>query len=110
MANRLLIRAFIRAAKLQATAVGNGATITSILEGIVLGRFNDEATEGKTIVKTSHAGHEVEFALPKGLTATDVLELAEAALQELERQTDPDNPTFSTRKIRRLRANFDPTA
>ena len=95
---------FIRAAKLKADE--DSSTPTAILEAILLGRFKVEATDGKTLIKTQANGQEVEFAVGRDLGPGEVMELAELSLQELERQDDPDNPVFNTRKIKKVRVNF----
>lgn len=105
MANSTLVRAFIRAAVLQAQAISS--TPKAVLEAIILGHFTADTTQnGKTIVSTSAAGSSVTFALPSNFGTAEIMELAETALQTIEAMPDPNNPTFPQRRIKRLRVNF----
>lgn len=105
MAQSILVRAFIRAAVLQAKA--SDSTPKAVLEAIVLGHFTADTTQkGKTLVSTSGAGAAVAFALPASFGTAEIMELAETALQTIEAMPDPDNPTFPARRIKRLRVNF----
>jgi len=108
MANnrQLLVRAFVRAAMLQA----NGGAIKPVLEQIILGKFQSEVTDGKTLVSTSEAGGTVTFALPNNLGPAEIMALAEEAIEWLDNQPDPANPNLSPRRIRRLRVSFDKAA
>lgn len=101
-----LARIFVRAAKLRATQLGNGATPKSVLEGIVLGQFTSNATNGRTVISTSEAGGTVTFTLPADLGPADVMTVADEALSIVETSADPLNPTVGSRRIRRLRASF----
>lgn len=104
--SKTLIKAFVRAAVLQAQAVGGSATPKSILETLVLGRFTTEVTDGKTIVATTIGEQSVTFHVPNDLTPTQILELAEAALQVIEAETDPENPTLTRRRVKHLKVRF----
>lgn len=105
-----LARIFVRAAKLRATALGNGATPKSVLEGIVLGQFTSTATNGRTVISTTEGGGSTTFTLPADLGPADVMTLADEALSLVENAEDPENPTVSTRRIMRLRASFGKAA
>jgi hypothetical protein len=97
----LLLRAFIRAAKLQ-----NSANPRAPLEAIILGQFTSVAQNGKTIVSTSRDGLSATFTLPPGMGPGEILALAEEAIEYLNGLPDPTNPNLSPRRIKRLRANF----
>src|SRR5438046_2288385 len=103
-ANRyMLLRALVLAAKKQAV---NPATPTSILEGIVVGKFTSEITSGKTLISSTEGGGVVTFALMSDLTPSDIVALAMEALSWLQDQPDPANPSLYPRRIKRLRASF----
>src|SRR5688572_7041395 len=97
----ILIRAFVRAAKLQAVST---STPKVVLEQIILGKFTVEATNGKTLISTTEAGGTATFILPEYFSPAELMALAEEAIEWLENQPDPDNPNLSPRRIRRLRA------
>lgn len=107
MASRLLLlRAYLRSAVNQAAKCGK--TPTQLLEDVQLGKFNVEATDGRTILSTTEAGGTVTFAFPGELTPGDVLEYTEEALEWLSEQTNPDAPVLDwKRPARRLRMTFD---
>ena len=87
----------------QCTAV----TPASILEGIVMGRFQTELQEGKTLISTTEAGGTASFSIVGGLNPSDVVEIAMEALTWLQDQRDPNNPpVLPNKRIRRLRASF----
>lgn len=103
----VLIRAFVRAAKLQA---GAASTPKAVLEQIILGKFTSEATHGKTLISTTEAGGTATFILPDSFGPAEVMALAEEAIEWLENQPDPNNPNLSPRRISRLRVSFDKSA
>lgn len=99
----LLLRALVRAAKLQ---YGSGSP-KPVLEQIILGKFESEVTNGKTVISTTEAGGTVTFVVADSLGPAEVLTLAEEAIEWLDQQPDPANPNLSPRRIRRLRVSFD---
>ena len=100
------MRAYIRSAVTQAAKCGK--TPTQLLTDVQLGKFNSEATDGRTILSTTEAGGTITFAFPGELTPGDVLEYTEEALEWLSEQVDPDNPVLNwKRPARRLRMTFD---
>lgn len=97
----LLLRAFIRAAKLQQPNNPRAA-----LEAIILGQFSSVAQNGRTVIATSRDGLSATFTLPDSLGPGDVMAYAEEAIEYLSSLADPNNPNLSPRRIKRLRANF----
>lgn len=105
---KILIRALVRAAKEAATAAGGGATVSSVLTGVISGRWSD-FQEGRIVIGTSGAGLNTQFSVPPEWDASQVIELAEQALEAVERQPDPTDPLPTMkpkRNIKRLRVNF----
>lgn len=102
-----LIRAFVRAAKLAATA--QSTTVTAIFEGIISGRFTTDVSSkngGKTIISSTDGATSVSFALVESLNPTEVMVLAEEALEWLLNQPDPNNPRLNPRPTRRVKMSF----
>lgn len=101
----LLLRAFLRGAKLRADELGE-TTPKAILESVILGKFKLEATNGRTVVSVGEAGGSTSFMIPQMLGPADVMALAEEAIEFLESLPDPENPNLSFRRIRRFRVSF----
>ena len=106
MSRRTLIYAIVRAAKLRATELANGTTPKGILEGIILGKFTAEVTDGKTVVSTTVGEQSVSFHVPNDLGPSDILELAESAIQHLEAQENPEDPDLIRRPIKSLKVRI----
>lgn len=90
-----LVSAFIRAANLQSRTAVPAKTATEILQSVLLGRFQSEGKNGRTILKVDEAGGSVEFTIPENMGAADIMALAELALQRIEGSV-----------VKRLRADF----
>lgn len=82
-------------------------TPAKVLENIIIGRFETELSEGKTLISTSEANGTASFAIVGGLTPADIVEIAMEALVWLNDQDDPLNPpVLPLKRIKRLRASF----
>ena len=109
---RALVLAAVRTAQAQAesaTASADAKTLTPIgvLENIILGRFDSEIQNGKTLVSTNEAGGSASFTLMYDLTPSDIMELSMEAITWINSQPDPSNPdVYPARRIKRLRASF----
>ena len=101
---KILLRAFIRAAKIYGDRVSK--TPQEVLEDVIVGRFSVEATIGKTVISTNENGGGVVFQLPPDFGPREVLGLAEEAIEMLLQMPDPENPNLSPRRITRLAVNF----
>lgn len=99
------LRTFIRTVRLQAESVGGSATPASICEGLLTGLFESSIENGRTIIRSAEAGGMTEFAIPAGLTPSEVMNLATQALDWIEAQDTPENPELPT-DVRRLRPCF----
>jgi hypothetical protein len=103
-----MLKAFIRWAVAEAQRLGPPATPKSVLEAILFGRFTTDVRNGKTVISTSEAGGSVTFSFSDSLSPSDIIAVAEQALEWLESQPDPDNPDMSgLARVKRLRAAFD---
>jgi hypothetical protein len=108
---RAMILAAVRTAQEQ-TEAQDGATPTkvapsAVLEGIVMGKFETELQEGKTLISTNEAGGTASFCIVGGLNPSDIVEIAMEALTWLQDQPDPNNPpVYPAKRIKRLRASF----
>jgi hypothetical protein len=108
---RAMILAAVRTAEAQTEATEGAAPTTvtpaSVLEGIVMGKFETELQEGKTLISTSEAGGTASFSIVGGLNPSDIVEIAMEALTWLQDQPDPNNPpVYPTKRIKRMRASF----
>lgn len=108
---RALILAAVRTAQANAEASTPDSdepkTPADVLESIVLGKFDNELKEGKTLISSSEAGGSFSFSIVGGLSPADVVELAMEALTWLNQQPDPLNPeVFPSKRIKRLRVSF----
>lgn len=103
-----LIRALVRAAKARATTLGGGATILTVLAGLLTTQFNLTLLNGRVVVSTAEAGGSVTFATGGEISTPEAfMALVEEALEWVEQQPDPNNPNLSPRHITRLRATFE---
>lgn len=101
---KISLTAFIQAAKLKAAK--DQTTAKAVVEAIVLGQFESAVVNGRTVIRSSEAGGEVEFSLPEGLTPSELIELASTALQWINRQPDPLNVGLP-QTVKRLRVCFN---
>lgn len=101
-----LIRALVRAAKLRKTELGGGTTIVGLIEGLLLAQFKTTVTNGRTVVETSAAGQSVRFDIPEAMSGSEIMTLAEEALNWLSTQTNPESPNLVVRPVKRLRVSF----
>jgi hypothetical protein len=99
----MLLRSMVLAA---VRLKGQNQTPTQLLEGIVLGKFQSEITDGKTLIRINEAGGDTQFSLMLDLSPAEILALAMEALSWLQQQPDPDNPALYPPTIKRLRADF----
>ena len=99
MALALSLSTFRRAVRLKAAK--EGLEEKDVVEAILLGQFESSVANGRTIVTTSEAGGSVTFTFPEGLTPTEIMELAAAAMAQIEDDQEPTPPT------KRLRVCFD---
>ncbi len=113
--NRYLqMRAMVLAAVRTAQAAQSGdaganskVTPASVLEDIIVGRFETELSEGKTLISVNEANGAHSFAIIGGMTPADIVELAMESLVWLNSQPDPLNPqVIPAKRIKRLRASF----
>ena len=81
-------------------------TPTQLLEEIVLGKFQSEVTDGKTLIRVNEAGGETQFSLMADLSPAEIMAIAMGALSWLQQQPDPNNPDLYPPTIKRLRADF----
>lgn len=104
-ANRyLLIRAIALAALRSKT---DSKTPVQVLEDIVLGKFNSEVSDGKTLISTTEGGGTAQFALIGSFTPDEILSLVMETIVWINSQTDPANyEPYPTRRIKRLRVSF----
>lgn len=78
-----------------------------VLESIVMGKFQSELQEGKTLISFSEAGGSGSFSIVGGMSPADIIELTMEALTWLQDQPDPDNPAvYPAKRIKRFRASF----
>lgn len=106
--NQLLLNAFVRAAVLHGASVDKTPRV--VLQEIILGKFNSEATNGRTVVTVSEGGGTTSFTLPEGLGPSDVMAMAEEAIELLNTFATPDSPDLTQlRRVTRLRPCFNGT-
>lgn len=109
-ANRnLLLRAIVLAAVRQQKATGQMPV--EQLEGIVVGKFQTEFSDGKTLISTSENGGSASFTLAGAFTPDEVVALAMETIQRINQGDfgcDPNNlnPYLNFRRIKRLRVSF----
>lgn len=109
-ANRnLLLRAIVLAAVRQQASTK--VLPVAQLEQIVLGRFDCEFREGKTLISTSENGGSASFTMGGMFTPDEVTALAYEAIQRINAGdfgSDPTqlDPYYNMRRIKRLRASF----
>ena len=105
MAHRdTLVRAYVIGAK--KVAADTGTTVVAVLESLIVGQFKTLSRNGRTVVSTSEAGGSTTFSIPADLAPDDVMDLATEALDFITSQADPNNPSASSRRIKRFRASF----
>jgi len=109
-ANRnLLLRSVVIAAVKQQQSAGKNPV--EQLEEIVIGKFNSEFTDGKTLVSTSENGGSASFSLGGAFTPDEVTALAVEAIQRIKAgdfgvDENNLNPYLNFRRIKRLRVSF----
>jgi hypothetical protein len=82
-------------------------TPTGVLESIVLGRFQADITQGKTLVRMTEAGGDAGFALMADMSPAEIVALAMEAITWIQTQPDPLNPNiYPPKRIKRLRVSF----
>src|SRR6185503_11964032 len=98
MADRnMLVRALIRAAKVQGEA--SGKKPVEVLTDIITGKFSLDFSDGRTVISTSEAGGSVTFATMPNLGPDDVLAMAEEAIERLEARALASSNPPSTKKL-----------
>lgn len=108
---KIFLRAMIRASKIKADS--SSSTVLEVLQDILTGKFT-EIQKGRILVGSEGPnGQSVQFSIPDDWDSSDVMELAEEAMElveslPVENQADP-LPSIKPRgKVRRLRASFNP--
>ncbi len=101
----------LRALALAALKAKTGQqTPINVLENIVVGRFNSEFSEGKTLISSSEAGGSFQFTLPENFQPADVMALAMECIARINSGEYGDPATLPNvmpkRVIKRLRASF----
>ena len=100
----MLLRALVLAAKKNSKE--GETTPIDVLETIVVGRFDSDFSNGKTVISTQEADGSVSFSIPDQLSPAEVVALAMEAIAWLKAQPDPNNPNVYPRRIKRLRVSF----
>lgn len=109
-ANRnLLLRAIVLAAVRQAKS--EKKTPVELLEGLIVGKFTTEFSDGKTLVSTSENGGSVSFSLGGAFTPDEVTALCMECIMRIKAGDFGDdetniNPYMGLRRIKRLRVSF----
>lgn len=101
----VLVRSFVESAR--AIGAEAGKPLTLVLAEIRNAIFRDELQNGKILISSSEAGGTVTFVVPPGHSPLEIMALAQEAIDWCSGFPDPNNPSASTRRIRRLRASFD---
>lgn len=106
--NEMVIH-LLRAAGLRAqelTAAGRPTTARALLEGVLVGRFTTEFSNGRVVASVSENGGSTSFSYPAGITPEDVTIISGRALSRLDAY-GVDAPTAEMlRPKRRLRMTF----
>ena len=97
---KTLVRALLRVARLEAAAADPVTTAKALLETLMRGQWTTVNAGGKQVISTTQAGRAVTWAVVSGLSAPDVMALAEAAWTLDDELGDAAIPV---RRIRRLR-------
>jgi len=108
---RALILCAVRTAQANVEAATPDSTLpvkpADVLESIVMGKFESELSDGKTLISSNEAGGSFSFSIVGGLSPSDIIELTMEALTWLQDQPDPNNPAvYPSKRIKRLRASF----
>jgi hypothetical protein len=84
-------------------AKAQGVTPIEVLEGMRSKLFSSGILNGKAVISTTEAGGTVTFAFLENLPYTEVMDLIQAAIEDLRGDS-------STREIKRLRACYNLTS
>jgi hypothetical protein len=104
---RALVLAAVRTAPTLPQVNGANQTPTQVLEGILLGKFNAEITDGKILIHSAEAGGATQFALLPDMSPAEIVDLLMETITWIQTQPDPANPcVYPPRRIKRLRASF----
>jgi len=102
-----LIRAFIRGARLAGESSLPPKTIVQVLESLILQNFQTTISNGRVLIETQEAGGSVRFEVPANLSSSQIITIAEKALEWLLAQPDPNNPDLSLlTPVKRLSVSF----
>jgi len=99
----ILTRALLRVARLEAAAADPETTAKALLETLMRGQWTTVNDGGRQLISTNQAGRSVTWQVISGLSAPEVMALAEAAWALDDALGEDDIPV---RRIRRLRASF----
>ena len=99
----ILTRALLRVARLEAAASVPVVTSKAMLETLMRGQWSTVLSGGKQLIATNQGGRSVTWAVVSGLSAPEIMALAEDAWA-MEDALDGD--AIPVRRIRRLRADF----
>lgn len=88
--------------------LGEGQTLVGALENIIHAKWTSHVENGQTLIRSSEAGGSTELTFERGLTPTELLNLAERALEYLM-SLPPDqrnNPPIDVLHVRRIVPTF----
>jgi hypothetical protein len=111
---RALARSAFRVAQASNNVTGDAVipdaatvTPTSVLEGIIVGKFNAEITDGRILIHSAEAGGVTQFAMLPDMSPAEIIDIIEETITWIQAQADPLNPPlYVPRRIKRLRASF----
>lgn len=97
------LRNLILLCKLKAEA--DGKTLRAILVGICLRQFEVSIESGRMVVSTAEAGGATQFSEVTGMTSPQLIAMATAGIEWLDRQQN-ETPSGLPSPVRRLRPSF----
>lgn len=93
----------VRALKLQLTG---GETLVGSLNALVTSKWSSSVVNGQTVLSTSEAGGTVTFTFDRSFTPTDLVTMAEEALEWINTLVEPENPPLDIPRYNRLHPTF----
>lgn len=99
----ILTRALLRVARLEAAASVPVTTSKAMLETLMRGQWTTVISGGKQLIATNQAGRSVTWQVVAGLSAPEIMAMAEDAWAMDDALGEAAIPV---RRIRRLRSDF----
>ena len=100
---KILVRALLRVARLEAAAAVPTTTAKALLETLMRGQWSTVNEGGRQLIATSQAGRSVTWQVVSDLSASEVMTLAESAWALDDELGTNDIPV---RRINRLKCKF----